>query len=117
MVVEKLSIDTINAHSPYEVKIANANDTLSFITDYGAEIFVTFEKDDLLHEGLVYQFGISNPKGVRSPRDSKVEETILAIVEEFFAKNRGGLPLYLRYQWRYAKNAQPFVSLLVWHIW
>ncbi len=94
MVVENLSIDTINANSPYKVNVAGANDTLSFITDYDAEIFVTFERDDLLREGLVYQFGISNPKGVKSPRDPKVRETILAIVEEFFAKNQAAF-LYI----------------------
>lgn len=94
MVVETLSLDTINANSPYEVKLADAVDTLCFITDYDAEIFVTFERDELLHEGLVYQFGISNPKRVKSPRDPKVRETILAIVEEFFAKNQAAF-LYI----------------------
>ena len=84
----------INANSPYEVKVALADDTLCFITDYDAEIFVTFERDDILHNGLVYQFGISNPKGVKSPRDPKVRETILAIVEEFFAKNNAAF-LYI----------------------
>lgn len=88
MVVETLSIDAINAVSPYEVKIAPKGEALSFITDYDAEIFITFEKDDLLHKGVVYQFGISNPKRVRSPRDPKVRETVLAIVEEFFVKNK-----------------------------
>ena len=91
MVVEKMSLAAINANSPYEVKVAQADDTLCFITDYDAEIFVTFERDDILHNGLVYQFGISNPKGVKSPRDPKVRETILAIVEEFFAKNNAAL--------------------------
>ena len=91
MVVEKMSLAVINANSPYEVKMALADDTLCFITDYDAEIFVTFERDDILHNGLVYQFGISNPKGVKSPRDPKVRETILAIVEEFFAKNNAAL--------------------------
>lgn len=94
MVVEKMSLATINANSPYEVKVALADDTLCFITDYDAEIFVTFERDDILHNGLVYQFGISNPKGVKSPRDPKVRETILAIVEEFFAKNNAAF-LYI----------------------
>ena len=91
MVVEKMSLAAINANSPYEVKVALADDTLCFITDYDAEIFVTFERDDILHNGLVYQFGISNPKGVKSPRDPKVRETILAIVEEFYAKNNAAL--------------------------
>ena len=89
-----MSLAAINANSPYEVKVALADDTLCFITDYDAEIFVTFERDDILHNGLVYQFGISNPKGVKSPRDPKVRETILAIVEEFFAKNNAAF-LYI----------------------
>ena len=55
MVVEKMSLAVINANSPYEVKVALADDTLCFITDYDAEIFVTFERDDILHNGLVYQ--------------------------------------------------------------
>ena len=38
MVVETLSLDTINANSPYEVKLADAGDTLCFITDYDAEL-------------------------------------------------------------------------------
>ena len=37
MVVETLSLDTINANSPYDVKLADAVDTLCFITDYDAE--------------------------------------------------------------------------------
>lgn len=72
MVIEKLSLATINATSPYLVKIADDGKALCFVTDYDAEMFITFEKDDLLHNGTVYQFGISNPKKVRSPRDPKV---------------------------------------------
>ena len=94
MVIGTLSLGTINAKSPYLVKITPNGEALSFITDYDAEIFVTFEKDELLHHALVYQFGISNPKGVRSPRDPKVRDTVLAIVEEFFKKKEAAL-LYI----------------------
>lgn len=94
MVIEKLSLATINATSPYLVKIADDGKALCFVTDYDAEMFITFEKDDLLHNGTVYQFGISNPKKVRSPRDPKVRATILAIIEEFFAKNQAAF-LYI----------------------
>ena len=70
------------------------NGTYSFMTDNMAEIFISFEKDDILQSGIVYQFGISNPKGTKSPRDHKVRETILAIIEEFFNKNKAAL-LYI----------------------
>ena len=88
-----LSLSSINSASPYEVR-RRGNDTYSFITDSSIEIFVIFEKDDILQSGLSYQFGISNPKGSKSPRDSKVRETILSIVQEFFEKNQAGL-LYI----------------------
>ena len=88
-----LSLSSINSNSPYEVR-KRGDETYSFITDSSIEIFVSFEKDDILQSGLSYQFGISNPKGSKSPRDSKVRDTILAIVQEFFEKNQAGL-LYI----------------------
>lgn len=92
--MEKLSLDAINAKSEYIVKMEADNGTYSFMTDNMAEIFISFEKDDILQSGIVYQFGISNPKGTKSPRDHKVRETILAIIEEFFNKNKAAL-LYI----------------------
>ena len=53
MVIEKLSLATINATSPYLVKIADDGKALCFVTDYDAEMFITFEKDDLLHNVAV----------------------------------------------------------------
>ena len=88
-----LSLSSINSNSPYEVK-QRGDGTFSFITDSSAEIFVSFEEDDILQSGLSYQFGISNPKGSKSPRDLKVRDTILSIVQEFFEKNQAGL-LYI----------------------
>lgn len=94
MVVDLLSLDVINANSEYTVRKDDKEGTLSFVTDNSAEIFISFEKDDILQSGLVYQFGISNPKWTKSPRDSKVRNTILAIIEEFFDKNKAAL-LYI----------------------
>lgn len=91
MVIDSLSLDVINANSEYIVRKDDKEGTLSFVTDSSAEIFISFEKDDILQSGLVYQFGISNPKGTKSPRDSKVRNTILAIIEEFFEKNKAAL--------------------------
>lgn len=94
MVIDSLSLDVINANSEYIVRKDDKEGTLSFVTDSSAEIFISFEKDDILQSGLVYQFGISNPKETKSPRDSKVRNTILAIIEEFFEKNKAAL-LYI----------------------
>ncbi len=92
--MEKLSLDAINANSEYHVKKEDDEGTYSFMTDNMAEIFISFEKDDILQSGIVYQFGISNPQGTKSPRDHKVRKTILAIIEEFFNKNKAAL-LYI----------------------
>lgn len=89
-----LSLASINAHSPYMVRKYGNEGSFSFLTDSAVEIFVAFERDELLQTGIAYQFGISNPKGMKSPRDPKVRETILAIVEEFFNKNEAAL-LYI----------------------
>lgn len=92
--MEKLSLNAINAKSEYLVKKEEDELTFSFMTDNMAEIFISFEKDDILQSGIVYQFGISNPQGTKSPRDPKVRNTILAIIEEFFNKNKAAL-LYI----------------------
>ena len=84
--MEKLSLNAINAKSEYLVKKEEDELTFSFMTDNMAEIFISFEKDDILQSAIVYQFGISNPQGTKSPRDQKVRNTILAIIEEFFNK-------------------------------
>jgi len=94
MVMEKLSLDAINAKSEYYVKKEDDEGTYSFTTDNMTEFFISFEKDDILRSGIVYQFGISNPQGKKSPRDHKVRITILAIIEEFFNKNKAAL-LYI----------------------
>ena len=92
--MEKLSLDAINTKSEYYVKKEDDEGTYSFTTDNMAEFFISFEKDDILRSGIVYQFGISNPQGKKSPRDHKVRITILAIIEEFFNKNKAAL-LYI----------------------
>ena len=92
--MEKLSLDAINAKSEYYVKKEDDEGTYSFTTDNMAEFFISFEKDDILRSGIVYQFVISNPQGKKSPRDHKVRITILAIIEEFFNKNKAAL-LYI----------------------
>lgn len=92
--MEKLSLDAINAKSEYYVKKEDDEGTYSFMTDNMTVFFISFEKDDILRSGIVYQFGISNPQGKKSPRDHKVRITILAIIEEFFNKNKAAL-LYI----------------------
>lgn len=92
--MEQLSLDNINAHSPYIVELDNATGLYKFVSDYGVSFSVAFDKDNLLQSGLSYQFALTNYEGKKSPRDYKVRDTVLSIVEEFFSKNEAAL-LYI----------------------
>lgn len=90
----QLSLPNINEHSPYLVEFDKATGLYKFVSEYGVSFSVAFEENDLLQSGLSYQFALTNYEGKKSPRDSKVRTTVLAIVEEFFSKNEAAL-LYI----------------------
>lgn len=83
-----LSIERINAKSPYRVSAVPGTSFVSFLTDYGVQYAVGFEKDDTsLPVTEAYQFSIINGNNKKSPRDKKVRDTIIAVVEDFFVEN------------------------------
>ncbi len=90
----QLSLPNINEHSPYLVEFDKATGLYKFVSEYSVSFSVAFEENDLLQSGLSYQFALTNYEGKKSPRDSKVRTTVLAIVEEFFSKNEAAL-LYI----------------------
>lgn len=92
--MNRLSIDTINASAPYEVWVSGVKDTFHFVSDGGIGFTVDFMEDDLLSSGLAFQLLIGNLDNRKSPRDRKVRDTVLAIVEEFFRANQAAL-LYI----------------------
>lgn len=94
MISAVLSLDAINAHSPYTVSYDAVRDVYAFTTDAKVEIGITFEIDTILTKGRVFLFSINNLNRKKSPRDSKIRHTITAIVEEFFAKNEAAM-LYI----------------------
>lgn len=80
----KLDVDKINEKSPYFVNSIE-DSYVSFQTDYGVKYYAGFDPDDVsLPEEQVWQFAIVNINNKKSPRDSKVRQTIIAIVENFF---------------------------------
>lgn len=83
-----LDIEQINSHAPYVVKVGALEGMYSFEADSGAEFSVGFMPDDLVMQDESYEFIIGNLNGVKSPRDHKVKETVIAIVEEFFNANK-----------------------------
>ena len=92
--MKNLSLEKINSVSPYRVEFDSTTGLYKFVSDFGVNFGIAFEVNDLLLSGESYQFGLTNYEGKQSPRDPKVRETILATVEEFFAKNQAAL-LYI----------------------
>ena len=86
--MEKLDLERINYCAPYEVKEDSQEGAYTFIADSGAEFSIGFMPDDLIQSDESYEFIIGNLNGVKSPRDRKVKETVIAIVEEFFNANK-----------------------------
>lgn len=81
-----LSDNDINYSAPYKVR-AIGGGRIFFSTDYGVRYMVGFDRDDDTMKITTYQFVIANANNKPSPRDHKVRETIIAIVEDFFEKN------------------------------
>jgi len=82
----QLSIDLINSKSPYEVYYAPNGDFV-FATDFDIHYLISFENEEPLGGCDTLQFVIQKIEKKRSPHDPKVEQTILTIIQEFFAEN------------------------------
>ena len=94
MVIEPLSLDDINRKAPYKVWKSATDGSFRFMSDSEIIFVVDFMEDDLIISSNTFQLIIGNVENKKSPRDVKVRITILAIVEEFFIKNRAAL-LYI----------------------
>ena len=89
-----LSLDKINKVSSYEVQMVIEPNTYRFVTEYGVEIAISFDLDDILESGESYMFNITNVNKQRSPRDLKVRDTVISIIDNFFEINSVAL-LYI----------------------
>ena len=92
--MRKLSLSGINMLSPYKVEMVTCPNVYRFITDYGVEIAISFDFDDLLESGEAYMFNITNVNRQKSPCDIKVRDAIVAIIDNFFEENSVAL-LYI----------------------
>lgn len=89
-----LSLKRINENSSYPVEIAGEDGFYQFFTDGGVHYSVGFMEDDILLSQNSYQLIIANINNHKSPRDRKVRDTIIVIVDEFFRNNNSTL-LYI----------------------
>lgn len=90
-----LDIDIINSSAPYKVTCSTDDEGFyTFITVHGVSYSIGFMEDDLILSNETYQLLIANVNHRTSPRDAKVRDTVIAIVDEFFNKNNNTL-LYI----------------------
>lgn len=92
--IKSLSVERINATAPYQVESTAKEGFYDFFTDSGVHYSVGFMNDDVLLISDSYQLMIGNLNNHKSPRDRKVRDTIIAIVDEFFHCNNSTL-LYI----------------------
>ena len=89
-----LSLKRINENSSYPVETTGEDGFYQFFTDGGVHYSVGFMEDDILLSQNSYQLIIANINNHKSPRDHKVRDTIIAIVDEFF-RNSNSTLLYI----------------------
>ena len=89
-----LSLDKVNAIAPYEVQMVLWPNTYRFVTESGVDIAVGFDLDDIIESGESYMFNIVNVNKQRSPRDIKVRDTVISVIDNFFEVNSAAL-LYI----------------------
>ena len=82
----QLSLDSINEHDGYYVMLSPRGGYI-FETDNGIHYTISFEEETSFGGCSTYQFVIEKRERVRSAHDPKVEQTILAIVNQFFQEN------------------------------
>lgn len=81
-----LPLEQINHAAPYKIRVLQ-DGSVFFTTDNGLHYIVSFDSDDVSLSHLCYQLVIVNVDNLPSPRDIKLRNTIVAIVEGFFASN------------------------------
>ena len=83
----ELSLQHILKDSPYDITLSEAG--FIFHTDNGIHYRVSFDEEEIVLGGCkTYQFILYRVENVRAPHDPKIEDTVLAIINEFFRSNQ-----------------------------
>ena len=81
------TLSRITQQAPYEITLSESR--FVFETDYGIHYVVSFDKENIVLGGCdTYQFVLYKVERVRVHHDPKVEQTVLAIIGEFFRSNK-----------------------------
>ena len=79
---------------PYILRECKDDGFYEFVTDHDVRYRLGFLPDDIIQTAESYEFIIANTNAKSSPRDAKVRDTVLALVDAFFKKNNNAL-LYI----------------------
>jgi hypothetical protein len=91
--VIRFSLSKIQNNAPYEIELTGSS--FRFVTENNIHYSISFSKEDIVLGGTeTYQFIIQKVDTERSGHDSKVQQTILSIIYEFFRLNENVL-LYI----------------------
>lgn len=82
----KLSIENINSHSPYRIQLSG-DGLFYFVTDEAQIYEVGFVEDHMITIDNAYQLFLIPKSGQNEYKDTKIQHTITAIIEEFFRFN------------------------------
>jgi hypothetical protein len=88
----RLSLERINAKSPYEVKEAGGG--YEFRTESGILYRIRFLAENPIGGCDTYQFAISKIDNIRSPHDPNISAITFIIIDEFFTEYENVLLYY-----------------------
>lgn len=119
-----IDLTRVNRISPYSLVASNRSLFYELITDTGIDYTIGFTPNGILSDVLSYEFVIVNRSQRKSPRDVKLRQSIIALIQEFFRQrkavliyicetgdNRQSQRFRLFDSWRRASGQERFVSL------
>ena len=80
-----INLERFNLRSPYKACTSENGGFYEFTTDYGVIYSVGFMPDDSIITRDAYQFIITNVNNRPSPKDEKIKDTIIVLIDEFFS--------------------------------
>ena len=87
-----IDLERVNVVAPYHFTLAPyAQLSFWLTTDYGVDYAMSFYKNDLLPGVDLYEFAISNMNQRKSPRDVKLRQSIVALIQAFFCQKEAVL--------------------------
>ncbi|MCD8182589.1 MAG: DUF6169 family protein [Bacteroides sp.] len=108
-----VSLNAINQKAPYHVLFKESQpNVLQFITDKGLIYNITFVVDRTLVLSNIFQLVIEEALQMHASHDPKIEQTIIAIVEDFFSDKERVLSFVCD-----TKGAHEVARNLLFHKW